>query len=81
MNFRPMKNNVVYWACNKTDHIGKYCKSKNNASVDKDKSNEKGKAEIEEIKEKHEKMWVRKDDSIGDNRSAHEFDAGSSTGN
>lgn len=45
MNFRPMQN-VVY-------HIAKYYRSKNSALVDKNKSDEKGKAKVEEIRDKH----------------------------
>lgn len=81
MNFIHMQNNVVCRACNKTSHIAKYCKSKNNILTDKRKLDEKGKTKIEEIKDKHEKMWVKKDESKVDNGSAPESGAGSSFGN
>lgn len=80
MNSRPIKN-VVCHACNKTDHIAKYYRRKNNALVNKDKSNDKGKAKVEEIIDKHEKMWVRKDESKVDNGSAPESGVGSSSRN
>lgn len=73
--------NVVCCACNKTDHIAKYCRSKNSAPVNKTKLDEKGKKKVEEITEKHEKMWVRKDESIENKGSAPEFGVGSSSGN
>lgn len=81
MNFKPMQRNVVCLACNKTSHIAKYCRSKNSALIDKNKSDEKGKVKVEEIRDKHEKMWVRKDESKAENGSAPEFGARSSSGN
>lgn len=81
MNFRPMQKNVVCRACNKTGHIAKYCRSKNSALVDKNNSDEKGKVKVEEIRDKHEKMWVRKDESKVENGFGPESSAGSSSGN
>lgn len=46
MNLRAIKKNVVCRAYNKTSHIVKYCRSKKNAPVNKDKSDEKGKAKV-----------------------------------
>lgn len=81
MSFKPMLNNDVFHACNKTGHIIKYCKSKNSAPADKRKLDEKGKVKVEEMRDKHEKMWVRKDESKAENGSALESNAGSSSGN
>lgn len=54
-NLRPnQRNNIVFYACNKSDQIAKFCRSKNinkNASVDNNKSNDKGKVKVEEIRE------------------------------
>lgn len=75
MNFKPMLNNVVCQVCNKTSHIAKYCRTKKSALVDKSNLDEKGKEKLEEIKEKHEMMWVRKDESRVDNGSAPESGA------
>lgn len=50
MNFRPMQGNIVCHACNKTDHIEKYYRSKN-ALIDKNKLDENGKEKVEEVRE------------------------------
>lgn len=81
MNFRPMENNVVCRACNKTNHIAKYCRSKNSAPVDKNKSNAKGKAKVDEIRDQHKKMWIKKDESKADGGSVLEFDVDASSDN
>lgn len=57
-----VQRNVVCHACNKPGHIARYCKSKN-AHVDNNKSNEKGKAKVEEIRDQYKKMRVKKEDS------------------
>lgn len=65
----------------KTSHIAKYCRSKNSTLVYKNKLDEKGKAKVEEIIDKHENMWVRKEESKVDNGFAPESSVGSSSGN
>lgn len=66
MSFKPMQN-VACHACNKIGHIAKYCRRKKSALVEKNKSDEKGKEKVEKLKDKHEKMWARKDESKEDN--------------
>lgn len=53
------KNNVICYACNKIGHIAKYYRSKV-PLVSNDKSNKKGKQKFEDIKQQHEKKWIRK---------------------
>lgn len=52
-----------------------------NASENKNKVYDKGKAKVEEIKEKHKKMRVKKDDSNAINGSTPDFGVGTSSGN
>lgn len=60
MNFIPMQNNS-----NKISHIAKYCRSKNSAPIDKNKSDEKRKEKFYVIIDQHKKMWVKKDEPSG----------------
>lgn len=75
------QRNVICCTCNKARHIAKYWRRKNNDPVNRGKSDEKGKVNVEEIRENHEKMWGRKHESKIDNGFAHESSAGSSSGN
>lgn len=52
-----------------------------NALVDKNRLDEKGKAKVEEVREKHKKMWVKKEDSNVQNGSTLDFEVGTSSGN
>lgn len=52
-----------------------------NTSTDKNKSYDKGKARVEEIKEKYKKKWVKKGDSDARNESTPYSGAGTSSGN
>lgn len=84
-NFGPnQRKNFVCYACNKTGHVAKYCRSKNvnkNALANKNKEDNKGKEKVEEIKEKHKKVWVKKKDSNAENGSTPNSGVGSSSSN
>lgn len=51
------------------------------AQVDKNKIDDKGKSNVEEIKDKNEKIWVRKDESKAASGSIPKSGVGSSSGN
>lgn len=84
MNFRPMQKSVVCYVCNKFGHVAKFCRSKNmsnNGLVNKNQSDEKGKENVDEIKDQHKKMWVKKEDPNVVNVSTLDFGAGTSSDN
>lgn len=68
MNFKYMQVNIIFYACNKSDHIAKYFRIRNvNRRGLEDKSeilktNEKEKEKVEEIREKMKKTRVKKSD-------------------
>lgn len=49
--------------------------------MNKSNQDEKGKAKVDEIKDPHKKMWVKKKYSNAQNGSTPEFDDGTSSGN
>lgn len=80
MSFSPMHRNVVCHTCNKLGHIARQCRRRN-PPVNKNILDEKGKEKVDEIKDQHKKMWVKKEDQNVQNGSTLESGDGTSCGN
>lgn len=52
-----------------------------NAPIDKNKSDDRGKAKVEEIREQYKKKWVENGDSYVVNETAPDSGVGTSSGN